>query len=79
MRLTVRLFGTLGQGLPGYDPALGISVTLPEGARVTDLLDRLGLPPGKAPVVVAGSRLLKGEDTLSEGAPLHVLQPVHGG
>ena len=50
MKVKVRLFGTLGQQFPGYDPAKALEVEIPDGARVKDLLAHLGIPEVKGGV-----------------------------
>jgi sulfur carrier protein ThiS len=79
MKVKVRLFGTLGQKFPGYDPAKGLEVEIPDGARVKDLLARLGIPETRGGVAAAGGVILHPEDPLKDGASVHLLQSVYGG
>ena len=79
MNVKVRLFGTLGQQFPGYDPVKGLEVEIADGARVKDLLARLGIPEIRGGVAAVEGRILKLEDPLKEGAAVHLLQAVHGG
>jgi sulfur carrier protein ThiS len=79
MRVQAKLFGTLVQKLPGYEPSQGIEVELPEGATVRDLLTRLELSSVRGAVVVAQGRVLKVDDRLQRGVPVSIMQTVSGG
>ena len=41
MKIRVRLFGILGQRFETYNPADGLEVEIPDGAKVKDLLSHL--------------------------------------
>ncbi len=77
MKVVVKLYGTLGQQFPGYQPSQGIEVDLPEGATVRDLLAHLRLPE-RAIVIVEG-RVLPADAGLQGDAPVSVFQPIGGG
>jgi len=79
MKVAVKLFGTLGQAVPGYDPEKGLEVEIREGARVKDLLGRLKISGVKGGVVAAGGKVLHPEDSLKDGMSVHLLQAVYGG
>jgi molybdopterin synthase sulfur carrier subunit len=79
MKVKVRLFGTLGQQVPGYDPAEALEVEIPDGARVKDLLAHLRISEVKGGVVAVDGKILHLEDPLKDGALVHLLQPVYGG
>lgn len=48
----VKLYGTLGLNMAGYDPAEGIQADLFEGARISDLLAHFNLNDPKGIVVI---------------------------
>jgi sulfur carrier protein ThiS len=79
MKVKVRLFGTLSQQFPGYDPAKGLEVEIPDGARVKDLLAHLGISEAKGGVAASEGVILRLEDPLRDGASVHLLQTVYGG
>jgi sulfur carrier protein ThiS len=79
IRIKVKLFGTLSQKFPGYDLQRGLEVDLPEGARVDDLLARLGLSDRNKPVVAMDSLIRSPQDELLEGAVVNLFQAVYGG
>lgn len=79
MNVAVKLFGTLVQHLPGYDPEAGMDVQIPDGARVKDLLVHLGILGSKGFIVAAKGRLLKPDDELENGDSVQIFQSVLGG
>ena len=79
MRVNVKLFGTLGRRFQNYDPVDGLTAEIPDGARVGDLLDHLGLSGVKGCAVVIAGRIVKSADILGEGMTVHVLQTAAGG
>ena len=79
MKVQVRLFGTLSQGFPDYQPSQGIEVEIPEGVTVRELLDRLGLSESRGVVVIAEGRILKEADRIQGEVPLNVMQAIAGG
>jgi len=79
MKTRVRLYGTLSQQFPGYQHSQGIEVEMPDGARVKDLLARLAISESQGAVVAMEGRLLKADDPMLQGAPVHILQSLSGG
>ncbi len=79
MKVTVKLFGTLGQAVPGYDPEKGLEMEIREGAKVKHLLGELRISEVKGGVVAADGRVLHPEDRLKDGMSVHLLQAVYGG
>jgi sulfur carrier protein ThiS len=79
MKVQVRLYGTLSQQVPNYQHSQGIEVEVPDGARVKDLLAHLAISESQGAVVAMEGRLLKADDTMQLGLPLHILQSLSGG
>ena len=79
MKIRVKLFGTLSQRFPGYQQAQGMEVQIPDGATAKDLLDLLEIPDSQGAAVAVGGRILKADDRIGCGAPVHVLQVLSGG
>jgi sulfur carrier protein ThiS len=79
MKIRVRLFGTLSQRYPGYQQAQGMEVEIPDRATVDDLLAHLEIPESQGVAVVVEGRILKADDRIGCGAPVHVLQVLSGG
>jgi sulfur carrier protein ThiS len=75
----VKLYGTLGQHFPGYQHSQGIEVEIPDGATAKDLLALLEISESRGAVVAVEGRILKSDDRIRCGVPVHVLQVMHGG
>ena len=79
MKIQVKLYGTLSQKVPGYQHSQGVEVEIPDGASVKDFLNRLEISENQGAVVIMDGQILKGEDTMRSGLPIHVLQSLSGG
>jgi sulfur carrier protein ThiS len=79
MKVIVKLFGTLGQSLPGYDHERGMDVQIRDGATVRDILAHLEIQGVKGLIVAAEGRLLKPENELESGSSVQIFQSVFGG
>jgi sulfur carrier protein ThiS len=79
MKVKVRLFGTLGRHLSGYQHSQGIEVEVPEGATVKHLLAHLQIPELPGTVVIMEGRVLNSDDRVCCGVPINVLQRIGGG
>ena len=79
MDVQVKLYGTLSQGFPGYQPSQGIEVEIPDGTTVKDLLALLGISESQRAVVIVEGRILKADDEIRPGVPVSVLQAIQGG
>ena len=79
MKINVKLFSLLRQCVADYNPDLGVDVELGPQAAVADLIRQLNIPENQKPVVTCNGRILKAEDTLSDGSQVQIFQPVAGG
>ena len=79
MKVVIKLFSVLSDYVPDYDPRKGVETELPDGSTVTDLLNHLGIPMSKSPVVTCDGRILQITDILTANSTLHIFQPVTGG
>ena len=79
MKVRVKLYGTLSQRFPGYQPSQGIEVEIPDGATARDLLALLDIPDSHGVTIVAEGRVLKADDRIRCGVPVSVLQVIYGG
>lgn len=79
MKVRVRLFGTLGQTFPDYEPTEGLDVEIPKGTTVGELLAILNLSEARGAAVALEGRILKAEDIIPYGVPVHILQVMSGG
>lgn len=73
------MFGTFCRKGAAHDPDSGLEVEIPDGARVKDLLARLGIPESAGAVAAVEGVIVRLEEPLRDGACVHVLQSVYGG
>ena len=79
MRVQIKLFSVLRDYVSNYDPETGVVADLTDDATVSDVLDHLGIPMYKVPVVIYEGRILKSTDTIQPNSTMHIIQPVAGG
>ena len=79
MQVQVKLYGTLGKGVDGYDHRTGLVVEMDAGATVADLLQRIGVPLKKIGMVSLDGRLAGKETSLQPGMQVKVFHPIFGG
>jgi sulfur carrier protein ThiS len=79
MKVKVKLYGTLSERFPGYQPSQGTEVEIPDRATAKDLLTLLGIPDSQKPVVIVEGRILKADDKMRGGVPVSVMQAISGG
>jgi sulfur carrier protein ThiS len=78
--LTVKLYGTLGRSLAGYDHLNGLEVVLPrEEASISELLDHLNLDPDRLGMIYMDGKPLNINSRLKSGAQIKIFQPIAGG
>ena len=79
MKITLEVFGSLRQHLPGYDRERGLDVEIPAGTRLSALFAQLNLPVSQSNMVTIDGRLAEEDETLTPGASVLVLPYVGGG
>ena len=76
--VTVKLFATLKKYAPN-GRAGDIPLTLPAGATVLDVVDRLDIPHDQAAMLVAGDTYVQAETVLEDGQEISIFPPLAGG
>jgi sulfur carrier protein ThiS len=79
MEVQVRMYGSLGEGLPGHDPLKGMLLELPEGSRVGDLINHLKISRKKVGIISVDGRLEKDTRILQNGNFVRLYRPIFGG
>ena len=79
MKIRVKLFGTLPQRYPGYNPSQGIEVAIPDGAKVKDLLARLEIFASDGGLVAVNNLVAQPNDPLKDGVSVRIFQSAFGG
>jgi sulfur carrier protein ThiS len=78
MHITVKLYASMHQYQPSA-PRTGLTLEVPEGSTVQDVLTRLGVPE-RAPVVAMINEKVEAlQCALYEGDVLSLFPPVAGG
>lgn len=77
MKVRVQLESYLDQYAPGDDAKF--SLDLPDGATISDLLRKLGVPAEQAAVLTLGDEAVDLAQSLKEGDRVTVIPPVAGG
>ncbi len=77
MKLTVRLYATLRGLVAGGQSEL--TIEMPEGATVADVITRVGIPEGFVRKVFVAGVAQDPEFVLYEGAELGMFPPIAGG
>jgi molybdopterin converting factor small subunit len=79
MKVEVRLFATLQPYLPAGAHGDGISLDLPAGATVRDVVQSLKIPGELACLTVVNGRDADGDQVLAPGDELALFPPLAGG
>jgi len=80
VRVEVRLFATLVEHVAGRTAGDPFPVDLADGSTLSDLLERLGVPPGEVHLAIVNGRAVQGlSATLAEGDRIGLFPPVGGG
>lgn len=77
--LQVRLYASLRKYQPGLGHGESLQVQLPEGSRIADLLDRLGVPKNETKQVFVNGRLQVSDYVLKDGEEVGIFPPIAGG
>ncbi len=79
MALQVLLNATLRQYVPGYDPYQGISLEVPSGTPVAQVIADLGLPPQEVTLIMVNGRRQEANFILQGQERLGLFPPIGGG
>ncbi|SFM97340.1 MoaD/ThiS family protein [Thermodesulforhabdus norvegica] len=78
MAVSVFIAATLRRYYPDYDPLKGISIEVPEGASVEELLKLLGIPSSEVKIIMVDGTHAR-TDTRLKGNERVALFPAVGG
>src|SRR6516225_3440441 len=77
MRVEVHLHAELARLAPEQRGV--VTLDMPEGGRVADLLERLSIPAGRRIIIGLNGETAQPEQELVEGARVDLLTPMAGG
>lgn len=75
--IAVKLFATLKKYLPPGKEE--VSLTLPAGSTILDVIDALKIPHEQATMLVAGDTYVEKTTPLTDGLQLSIFPPLAGG
>ncbi len=79
IEVEVRLYATLRKYSPGTGVGEPVVLEVPDGARLADLLARLGVPKGEMKVAFVNNRRQGDDYQLARGDRVAIFPPVAGG
>ncbi len=79
MPLQIFLNATLRQYVPGYDPYQGMSLEVPPGTAVAQVIKLLGLPPQEVTLIMVDGRRQEDDFPLQGDERLGLFPPIGGG
>lgn len=79
MAVSVFIAATLRRYWPDYDPLKGISLDIPEGTTVGDLLKRLGIPASEVKIIMVDGTHASTDLTLKGNERVALFPAVGGG
>jgi molybdopterin converting factor small subunit len=79
MRVQVKLFATLRKYMPAGVGGDTLTVDVPDGATVADLVARLGIPTDHARMAVAAGEQLELTARVPAGVEINLFPPLAGG
>ena len=79
MKVRLRLFATLAQYLPSDAEGDGVTLTLPDGAILSDALTALRIPAGEEHVIAVNGAHREVDARLADGDEVTLFPPLSGG
>jgi molybdopterin synthase sulfur carrier subunit len=79
IRVKVKLFATLRKHLPPDATEGTVVVEVREGATVTEVMERLGIPAEHTKMIVSGDRHLEPGSLVADGQQVDLYPPLAGG
>ncbi len=79
MKITVRLYGTLGNHIAGHDPLKGMEMEVQADLTAGDLIDQLDIPIKKVGIIAVDGNLVKKSQSLHSGNVVRIYRPIAGG
>jgi len=79
MPLQIVLNATLRPYVYGYDPYKGISLKVPSGTAVSQVIVQLGLPAKEVTLIMVDGRRREADFVLQGGERLGLFPPIGGG
>jgi len=79
MRVKVRTYATLCRYIPGVSAGTPVEIELPDGAPVSELIEKLKIPAREVKVAFVNGRTRPFDWLLEKGDEVGIFPPVGGG
>lgn len=79
IEVQVKLYATLRRYQPQLRLGEALSISLPEGATVAQLVAKLGIPASTVKTVFVKGEIVKEEHALRDGDDVGIFPPIAGG
>ncbi len=79
MRISVKLFATLAEGVPGVVAGEPFDFTVPDRTTLADLITRLDLPRDQTKLIFVNGRMQEADFHLKDGDEVGLFPPIGGG
>jgi len=79
MKIKVRLYGTLGNHISGFDPTKELLFEIPEGSTAGDLIELLAIPRKKVGIISVNDNLAKVSKPMHSGNFVRIYRSLAGG
>ena len=79
MKIEINLYASLARYIPAGFPGKGREIDIPDGTKVSEVLEMLKVPDGAVKMIFVNGLHAKGDKVLKDGDRLGVFPPVAGG
>ena len=79
MQVTIRLHATLKRYIPPGSSGDALVLEVPAGSTVAEIIERLGIPPKHAGMLVCNDDYIEPSSVVQNGQEINVFPPMAGG
>ncbi len=79
MTIHIKLYGTLGKHVEGYQSKTGMICTFEENETLTNLVQRIGIPLDKIGIITINGDMAKAYTKVPDQCQIKIFQPIFGG
>jgi molybdopterin synthase sulfur carrier subunit len=79
MHVSVKLFATLVEYVPGTEPGASFKVEIPDGISLSGLMKKLDLPEREAKIIFVNGHIQSPDYQLQDNDEVGVFPPIGGG
>lgn len=79
MTISIKLYGTLGKYIQGYQHDTGMICPFEENETLSGLAQRLGIPPARVGIVTINGNMATADSKVPDQCQIKIFQPIFGG